>query len=487
MSTLELGTKPIPGSRSERSRLGWNLGLTSTAYFMVVLDALVVITALPSMQRDLHVGLPTLQWTVNAYGITFAAGIITAAALGDRLGRRRVFVCGLGLFTVASALCALAPNASLLIAARAVQGLGGAVVLPLSLTILTTAFPAERRGMIVGIYGGLAGLAVAAGPLVGGAVTQGLDWHWIFWINVPIGIVAAVLSLRLLPESYGARERLDAVGVALVTGGAAALVWGLARANQSGWGSLEITGTMTLGVLLLVGFLVWEARVPAPMVPLRLFRIRVFAAGNATTFLMSGAVFSAAFLVFQYAQFVRGYSPLETGVRLLPWLATPMFISPVAGALSDRLGRRPLIAVGLFLQTISFAWVALKASTGLSYLELALPLLVAGIGISMALPTVPTAVLSAVPHKEMGKASGINYMMQRFGAVFAIAIGSSVFTAYGHLGSPAAVTDGFKPALFVCAGLSLLGTLAALAMAPSRRTVAQEPVRAPVAPATARG
>src|SRR5258707_959675 len=196
----------------KRPRLGWILGLTSAAYFMVVLDSLVVITALPRMQRDLHVGLASLQWTVNSYGIAFAAGIITAAALGDRLGRRKIFVARPALFTLASAACALAPSASALIAARAVQGLGGAAVLPLSLTILTAAFPAQRRGAIVGIYGGLAGLAVAIGPLVGGAVTEGLDWHWIFWVNVPIGVAVGLLALRLLPESHGAPARLGQRG-----------------------------------------------------------------------------------------------------------------------------------------------------------------------------------------------------------------------------------------------------------------------------------
>jgi EmrB/QacA subfamily drug resistance transporter len=462
--------------------LGWILGLTSTAYFMVVLDALVVITALPSMQRDLHVGLSSLQWTVNAYGIAFAAGIISAAALGDRLGRRRVFNAGVALFTLASAACALAPNVSLLIAARTIQGLGGAVVLPLSLTILTSAFPAERRGTIVGIYGGLAGLAVAAGPLVGGGVTEGIDWHWIFWINVPIGIAAVLLSARLLPESYGAPGRLDLPGVALVSAGVVAIVWGLVRANVSGWSSAEIISALTGGALLLAAFFVWESRASEPMLPLRLLRIRTFAAGNATQFLMSGAIFAAAFFVFQYFQLVRGYSPLGTGVRLLPWLATPMVVSPLAGAISDRIGRRPVMAVGLLLQTIAFAWIALNVS-GASYLELVLVLLAAGIGISMALPTVPTAVLSSVAPDEMGKASGITNTMQRFGAVFAVAIASTVFAAYGHLSTPAGVTDGFKPALAACAAFSLLATIAALATTPSpRETVAElEPAEATLA------
>jgi EmrB/QacA subfamily drug resistance transporter len=468
---------PVTGSDGPagRRRLGWVLGLTSTAYFMVALDATVVATALPRMQADLHVGFTSLQWTLNSYGIAFAAGIITAAALGDRFGRRLIFNLGLALFTIASGACALAPNASELIAARTVQGLGGAIVLPLSLTILTTAFPAERRGTIVGIYGGLAGLAVAAGPLLGGAVTQGINWHWIFWINVPIGVAAVLLSLRLLPESYGARERLDLTGVGLVTGGVVAIVWALVRANQAGWASPETVTTLTAGAVLLVAFVAWENRVSQPMVPLRLFRDRAFAIGNATTFLMSGAIFAGAYLVAEEFQFARGYSPLSTGVRLLPFFGMPMVISPLAGALSDKTGRRPVMVAGLALLSGGFIWVALEGSLTTSWIELTLALLVSGIGISMALPTVPTAVLNAVAPHEMGKASGINYMAQRLGGVFAIAISTAVFAANGHLGTPASVTDGFKPALAACAGLALLATLSAIAITSRTREPLPEP------------
>ena len=441
-----------PADPARRRRLGWVLALTSTAYFMVALDATVVSTALPRMQEDLHVGLASLQWTLNAYGIAFAAGIITAAALGDRYGRRRIFIIGLALFTVASAACALAPNASVLIAARTVQGLGGAIVLPLSLTILTTAFPAERRGTIVGIYGGLAGLAVAAGPLVGGAVTQGINWHWIFWINVPIGVAAVALSQRLLPESHGPRERLDLIGVGLITGGVVAIVWALVRGTQSGWASPEIVTTLSAGAVLLVAFVAWENRVSQPMVPPQLFGSRPFAIGNATTFLMSGGIFAGAYLVAEEFQFARGYSPVSTGLRLLPFFGMPMIISPLAGALSDKIGRRPVMVTGLALLTAGFTWVAVRGSLATSWVELTLALLVSGIGISMALPTVPTAVLNAVAPDEMGKASGINYMAQRLGGVFAIAISTAVFTANGHLGTPASVTSGFKPALAACAG-----------------------------------
>jgi len=471
----------VTATPATNRRLGWVLGLTSTAYFMVVLDSVVVITALPSMQRDLHVSLSSLQWTLNAYGIAFAAGIITAAALGDRIGRRKVFTLGLALFTVASVACALAPNVSELIAARTVQGLGGAVVLPLSLTILTAAFPMERRGMIVGIYGGLAGLAVAMGPIIGGAVTQSIDWHWIFWINIPIGVIAVLLGVRLLPESYGAPERLDLVGVGLVSAGAVAVVWALSRANQVGWWSAEGVGTLGAGAVLLVVFLRWERSVPEPMVPLRLLAVRDFAIGNVTTFLMSGAIFAGGLLVTEEFQLARHYSPVGAGARLLPFFATPMFVSPLAGALSDRLGRRPIIVAGLSMLTAGFVWVAWRGSLRTSWIELVIALLIAGVGISMALPTVPTAVLSAVAPHEIGKASGINYMAQRFGAVFAVAVGSTVFATYGGLTSPTTVTAGFKPALWACAVFAGLGTVAATAMSARPRPAAGvEAIEAPI-------
>jgi EmrB/QacA subfamily drug resistance transporter len=469
--------------RATPRRPGWVVGLTSTAYFMVVLDALVVITALPRMQRDLHVGLSSLQWTVNAYGIAFAAGIITAAALADRFGRRLVFTCGLALFTFASAACALAPGVAGLIAARTLQGLGGAVVLPVSLTILTTAFPPERRGMIVGVYGGLAGLAVALGPIVGGAITEGIDWHWIFWVNVPIGVAAALLGLRLLPESHGAPERLDLAGVALVTGGAVALIWALTRGGDAGWTSAEIVGSLAAGSALLAAFAWWEHRAAEPMVPLRLFARREFAIGNLTTFLLQGGTFAAAFFITQEFQLARGYSPVGTGLRLLPFFGTPMIVAPLAGALSDRIGRRPIMVAGLVLQALGFVWVAARGSLGTSWVELVLALLVAGVGISMALPTVPTAVLDAVAPEEMGKASGINYMAQRFGTVFALAITSAVFSAHGRLGSPAAVTAGFRPALWACACFAALAAVSAVGVTSPRRDTSPraEPADLPAA------
>ena len=453
----------------------WALALTSVPFFMVALDALVVMTALPAMQRELRASLGTLEWTVNAYSLTFAAGIITATALGDRLGRRRVFTAGLLVFTVASAACALAPSAELLLAARAVQGVGAAMIMPISLTILTSAFPAERRGAIVGIWGGLGGLAVACGPLVGGAVTQGLDWHWIFWVNVPIGLAAAALSTLRLADSRGPAARLDLPAVGLLTGAALALVWGMVRAADAGWGSAEVVGALTVGALLVAAFVAWERRAPEPMLPLRLFASRTFSGANATGFLMIGSLSAAAFLASQFFQYGLGYSPLTTGLRLLPWTATPMLVAPAAGVLSDRIGRRPVMVAGMLLQGVGLGWIAMIATTGVDYAQLVLPLVVAGVGISMALPTTSATVLSAVAPPDMGKAAGTNSTTQRFGGVFGVAVASAVFAASGHLGTPVGFTTGFRPALAVAAGLSVLGAATTLAVAARRSPAADEP------------
>ncbi|HUY77326.1 MAG TPA: DHA2 family efflux MFS transporter permease subunit [Ktedonobacterales bacterium] len=461
---------PVGATRAQRSPTPrWTVALTSVAFFMVSLDALVVLTALPAIHRDLGASLSTLEWTINAYTLAYAAGIITAAALGDRFGRRRMFAIGLTLFSLASAACALAPNVGLLIAFRVAQGLGAAIIIPLSLTILTAAFPPARRGAIVGLWGGIGGLAVAGGPLVGGAITQGLDWHWIFWVNVPIGLVAAVLAVFRLAESHGPATRLDLPAVALVSGGVCSLVWGLVHASDQGWGDAGTLVALGLGVILLSAFVAWEQRAPEPMLPLRLFRSQSFSAANITGFLMSGALFGAAFLVTQYFQLGLGFSPLATGLRLLPWTATPIVVAPAAGLLSDRVGRRPVMVVGMLLQGIGLLWVGLVATPGVAYGSLIAPLLIAGVGVSMALATTSTAVLNAVRPQDLGKASGANSTLQRFGSVFGVALASAVFAAHGHLGAPASFDAGFRPALMVVAVLSLLGVASAAAIGSLRR------------------
>ncbi|HWG64248.1 MAG TPA: DHA2 family efflux MFS transporter permease subunit [Streptosporangiaceae bacterium] len=466
------------GARSGRS-LAPILALTSVAFFMVALDSLVVVTALPAIHASIGGNITTLEWAVNSYALTFAAGIITAAAVGDRLGRRRVYVAGLVLFAAASAACAIAPDAAALIAARAIQGLGAAAVTPLSLTILTSAFPAAKRGSIVGIWGGIGGLAVAGGPLVGGAVVQGLDWHWIFWLNVPIGVTAAILATVYLPESRGPARRLDLPAVPLVAGGAAAIAWALVRGSSAGWGSAEVLAAFAAGAALLAGFVIRERYAAQPMLPLQMMRIRAFAAANATGFLMSGAIFSAAFLTAQYFQLGLGYSPLAAGLRLLPWTATPVLIAPLAGALADRIGSRPLMVTGLVLQALGLAWVAVIATGAGGYGRLVLPLIIAGVGISMALPSTPAAALGAVPPADLGRASGVNNTLQRFGSAFGIAAVTAVFSAYGHLGTSAGVVSGYRPGLVVSAGLSLAGAVTAVAV--GRRVRGTVPQAAPAA------
>jgi EmrB/QacA subfamily drug resistance transporter len=468
-----------------RGRRNWALALTSVAFFMTALDALVVVTALPAIHAGLGGSVATLEWTVNAYTLPFAAGIITAAALGDRLGRRRMYVAGLILFTVASAACALAPSASALITARAVQGLGAAFVTPLSLTILAAVFPPERRGAIVGIWGAIGGLAVAGGPLVGGAVVQGLDWHWIFWINVPIGLTAAILSMLRLPESRGPARKLDVGGLALVAAGAVALAWGLVRTTDVGWSSAQVIAALAIGAVLIAAFIGWERRAPEPMLPPRLLRVRAFTAANATGFMSMAAITSAAFLISEFFQLGLGYTPLGTGLRFLPWTATPLLVAPAAGRLADRIGTMPLMAVGMALQAGGLAWVALDITAGASYGELVLPLVIAGVGISMAIPAIPTAALNAVPPADIGTASGVQNTLQRFGPVFGVAIATAVFSASGHLGSQAGVIAGVRPALVTSAGLSLLGALAALAVGRRRSVRATAGALAPaLAPAS---
>jgi EmrB/QacA subfamily drug resistance transporter len=456
---------PSPDSRS---RLGWTLALTSLAFFMVGLDALVVVTALPAIQRDLGASLANLQWTVNAYSLAWAASITTAAALGDRDGRRRWFATGLTLFAVASAACALAPNIQVLVAARVVQGIGAGLIMPLSLTILTSTFGAERRGAIVGLWGGIAGIAVVAGPLIGGAITQSLTWHWVFWLNVPLGILAALLSLRQLSESLGPPTRLDLVAVALVSVGAAGIVLGLVRAPALGWASAATIATLAGGLILLASFVIWELRAPAPMLPMRLFRNVSFSSANATGFFQSGAVFGGIFLVTQYFQLAVGNSPFETGLRLLPWTAGPLLVAPLAGALSDRVGRRPLLVSGMLLQAASFVWFASLASPTVEYWRLATPMALTGIGVAMVLPVAPTAALSSVEYEDMGKASGVNSTLQRFGGTLGVAVATSVFAAFGSLGSPNAFIAGFRPSFAMVGGLALVGGLAALGVGTER-------------------
>ncbi|MFL5938968.1 MAG: MFS transporter [Gaiellaceae bacterium] len=465
---------------SHKARVFWTFAITSVGVFMVTLDNLVVTTALPVIREDLHASIENLEWTVNAYTLTFAVLLLTGAALGDRFGRRRMFAIGLGIFTVASAAAALAPTAGALIAARAFQGVGGAIVTPLTLTILSAGVPRERRGAFIGAWSGIAGLAVAFGPLFGGAVVSGISWHWIFWLNVPVGLVLIPLALFRLEESYGPDAKLDLPGVGLVSAGLFGIVWGLVRGNGQGWASPEILLALGAGAVLVALFVLWELRAESPMLPMRFFKSRVFTLANVASLLMFFGMFGSIFLLAQFFQTVQGYSPLQAGLRVLPWTAMPIFVAPIAGALSDRIGGRPLMATGLALQSAGLAWIAFVSTPTVAYSELVIPFVLSGVGMALYFAPVANVVLSSVQPIEEGQASGANNAIRELGGVFGIAVLASVFAHYGGYASGQSFVDGLTPAIYVGAALVAAGAVAALGISrkqrPSQEQEAFEPV-----------
>jgi EmrB/QacA subfamily drug resistance transporter len=463
----------------------WTFAITSIALFMTTLDNLVVTMALPTIQRDLHASISGLEWTVNAYTLTFAVLLLMGAALGDRFGRKRLFLIGIGIFTLGSAAAALAPSIGALIAARALQGVGGAIVTPLTLTLLTEAVPAERRGLALGAWGGISGLGVALGPLVGGAVVQGISWQWIFWLNVPLGLLVLPLGLARLRESRGPSMRLDLPGVVIVTAGALGLVWGLVRANQQGWTSPEIMGSLVAGIALLVAFVAWELRASAPMLPMRLFKNRTFSAANASSLLMFFGMFGSIFLLSQYLQNVQGYSPLQAGVRTLPWTGMPMIVAPIAGALTDRIGGKPFLVAGLALQAIALAWMAAVLSPNVPYTEIVAPFALAGIGMGLFFAPVATVIMSSVKLIEAGQASGANNAIRELGGVFGVAVLASIFAHQGGYGSASLFTDGILPALWVGSAVVAAGFVAALMLPGRAATTAEQVAEAELEPVAA--
>lgn len=442
----------------------WVLALTATASFMIALDLLVVSTALTTIRSDLQASIEQLQWTVTAYGLSFAGLLMTGAALGDRFGRRRVFIIGLAVFAAASAACALSPTVVWLIAARTVQGAGAALVMPLAVALLGTAFPAESRGRALGIFEGLTGLATIAGPPVGGTLAHLVGWEWIFWVNVPIAVLVIVLIRHRVDEDYGPDASLDIGGLVLATGGAIGLVWGVVRGNEAGWASPEVLAALIVGAVLLLAFVTWQQRAATPMLPMRLFRSRGFAAGTVASVLLFAALYGSVFFLAQFMQVGLGHNPLEAGLRLMPWTATLFVVAPLAGAFADRLGDRPVLAGGLVLNAAGLAWIALIAAPDLNYPSIVLPLVVTGIGASMAIPVVQNAVLGAVAPSAVGTASGANSMTQELGGAFGVAILVAVFTAAGNYAPVPSFIDGFTAAMAGCAVLAVAAAVAALAV-----------------------
>ena len=455
------------------TRTAWTFVITSIALFMVVLDNLVVSTALPVIRVDLGASIEQLEWIVNAYTFTFAVFLLTGAALGDRFGRKRMFIIGLAIFTGASAMAALAPSTEWLIAARALQGMGGAIVTPLTLTILSGAVSSERRGAALGAWSGIAGFAVAMGPLVGGAVVEGISWQWVFWLNVPVGLILLPLATQLR-ESYGADKHLDIPGVVLGGLGLLGLVWGLVNGNSDGWTSPQIVGSLVVGAVILAAFVGWELRTNEPMLPMRFFRDRAFSAANGASLFMYFGMFGSIFLLTQFFQTSQGFSPLESGVRVLPWTAMPLIVAPIAGALTDRIGGGRIMATGLALQAIGLGWIAAVTAPDVGYVSLVGPFILSGIGMGMFFAPVAYVVLSAVRPQEEGKASGANNAIREVGGVFGVAVLASLFAHYGGYATSQTFNDGLVPALWVGAVVVGAGFLLALLIPRRQRAQAGE-------------
>jgi EmrB/QacA subfamily drug resistance transporter len=469
----------MTSSRASR----WTLAIVSLGLFMVVLDNLVVNVALPSIHRDLNASIQELEWTVNAYVLSYAVFLLTGAALGDRFGRKRMFTGGLALFTLSSAAAAVAPTTGILIAARAAQGLGAAIVTPLTLTLLAEAFPPQRRGVAIGVWSGISGIAVALGPLVGGAVVQAASWHWIFWINVPIGIALIPLALSRLAESHGPSRQLDLRGLALASTGLFGVVYGLVRSQSQGWTSPEVLIALGAGVLLVIAFIAHELRTREPMLPMGFFARRGFAVTNGVSLSMYFGMFGSIFFLSQYLQNVLGNSPLQAGVKLLVWTGAAMVVSPLAGFFSERYGSRLFMVTGLSLQAVALGWLATTASVDQTYGTMIVPFLLAGAGMSLVFAPAATAVLSSVKSQQAGQASGATNAIRELGGVLGIAVLATVFTSYGGYASPQAFVDGLQPALWV--GVAVLGAGALLALALPFSTRADAAAQLDSVPATA--
>jgi EmrB/QacA subfamily drug resistance transporter len=464
-----------------KTSTAWTFAVTATALFMASLDNLVVTTALPSIRDHLHASLEGLQWTVNAYTLTFAVLLLTGATLGERYGRRRMFVAGLALFTAGSAAAAMAPGIGLLIAARAVQGVGAAILIPLTLTLLSAAVSPERRGLALGAWGAVGGLAIAIGPLVGGAVVEGASWQWIFWLNVPIGIVLLPIAWTKLTESRGSTTRLDLPGLILASVGLFGIVLGVVRGNDHGWTSLTVLPALVIGAVLVAAFIGWELRgAREPMLPMQLFRSRGFALTNAASLLMFFGMFGSIFLLAQFLQVVQHYSPLQAGLRTLPWTAMPVFIAPFAGALSDKIGGRALLATGLGLQAIGLGWLAVVASPTVAYTTLVPAFVISGVGMSLFFAPVANVVLSSVRRDQEGIASGANNAIRELGGVFGIAVLGAVFSAHGSYATGTAFVSGLAPAVWVGAAAVAVASAAALFLPGVRRAVTASPADEPV-------
>ena len=483
MGARETGTAPDKGLAYGERAAWWVLVATVLGSSLTFVDATVVNIALPVIGRDLGAGLSALTWTVNAYTLTLACLILLGGSLGDRLGRRRVFVVGVLWFAVASMLCGLAPNIQSLVAARALQGIGGALLTPGSLAILQASFRPADRGRAIGAWSGLAGIAGATGPFIGGWLIGVTSWRWIFLINVPIALAVVVIARRHVPESFdpAASPHLDLAGAELAALGLAALTYGLIAWPTSGPTAPGVWGSLTAGALAIAVFLAWEARTPEPMLPLGIFSSRVFSATNAVTFAVYAALGGIFFWLVLTLQVVVGFTPLAAGVSLLPVTLIMLAFSARAGALSARIGPRIPMTAGPLLAAVGVAGLA-RIGPGATYLADVLPpVSVFGAGLALTVAPLTATALASVPGNHAGLASGVNNAGARIGGLLAVAVLPLIAGLSGlSYADPAVLEPAFRTVVWVCVALLVTGGLLAAALVRTPEPAPGEPAAVPV-------
>jgi EmrB/QacA subfamily drug resistance transporter len=465
------------------------LAVVATAFFMTILDVSIVNVALPSIGRELEFSRENLQWVITAYAITFGGFLLLGGRAADLLGRRRVFLVGVALFTIASLVCGLSGSEGMLIAARAVQGLGGAIIAPAALSIVMTSFEeGAERNKALGIWGALGGSGAAVGVLAGGILTESLGWEWIFWVNVPVGAAVIALTPFVVPESFRqtTRRRYDPLGAITVTAGLALLVYAISEAPNVGWATARTILLLAAAAALLIAFVVIERTVEEPLMPFRIFRVHTVAGANAVGALLGAVIFANFFLLTLYVQNVLGFSALKTGITFLATAGTAVLSAGVAQALVTKFGAKPIMTIGLLLLTAGMVWYAQIPADG-SYASDLLPgYVMVGVGIAFAFVPVSIAALAGVAEREAGLASGLINTSQQIGGAIGVAVASTVFTS--HFKSltadgnplPEALTGGYRWAFWTLALFGVAAVVAAVTLV-RREELAESPTAAPAA------
>jgi EmrB/QacA subfamily drug resistance transporter len=455
---------------ADGNRKWWTLAAVAFGLFMIMLDNTVVNVALPSIERDLHITISQLEWIVTSYALVFAALLITGGKLADLLGRRKIFVVGLAVFTLSSLACGMAPNAGFLIGARAVQGVGAALMNPATLSIITATFPPRQRGQAIGIWAGVSALALAIGPLAGGLIVDNIGWNWIFFINVPVGVLGIVVSQFFITESRDTshEQSVDFPGLVTSAGALFALSYALIEGNQRGWSSAEILGLFAAAAVLLVAFLMLESRQRLPMLDLSLFKNSSFVGANVVALLVSLGMFGVFFFISLYVQNILGYSPTRSGAIFLPMTILIILIAPIAGKLSDRIGGRWLMGGGMTLLGISLLFYQ-RLGLHSTFWTLLPSLVLGGIGMALTMSPMTSVAMGSVPVDKAGVGSGVLNSFRQMGGSLGIALMGAILASYLHaapgtLLAKQQYVDGLHAALLVSAFIAFAAAIVAIVL-----------------------